>query len=85
MPPETSLVKFLATDTEFIINSSEGKLTPSKKWKAKSNTREILFGKIFEKPNLNNTAYNFVPKNAMKLRFNKSFDPTFSKVGQGLG
>ena len=60
-------------------------MTPSKKWKVKSNTREILFGKIFEKPNLNNTAYNFVPKNAMKLRFNKSFDPTFSKVGQGLG
>ena len=51
----------------------------------KINAREILFGKIFEKPNLNNTAYNFVPKNAMKLRFNKSFDPTFSKVGQGLG
>ena len=51
----------------------------------KINDGEILFGKIFEKPNLNNTAYNFVPKNAMKLRFNKSFDPTFSKVGQGLG
>ena len=51
----------------------------------KINTMEILFGKIFEKPNLNNTTYNFVPKNAMKLRFNKSFDPTFSKVGQGVG
>ena len=38
---------------------------PSKKWKAKSNTKEILFGKIFEKTNLNNATYNFVPKNAM--------------------
>ena len=25
------------------------------------------------------------PKNAMKLRFDKSFDATFSKVAQGLG
>ena len=39
----------------------------------------------FEKTNINNITYNFVQKNAMKLRFNKSFDPTFSKVGQGLG
>ena len=60
-------------------------MTPSKKWKAKSNTREILFGKIFENPNLNNTAYNFVPKNAMKLRFTKSFAQAFSKACGVLG
>ena len=48
----------------------------------KINAREILFGKIFEKPNLNNTTYNFIPKNAMKLRFNKSLGKPF--LGQEI-
>ena len=51
----------------------------------KINAREILFGKIFEKPNLNNTTYNFLPKNAMKLRFDKSFTRFFSKNRGVLG
>ena len=34
--------------------------------------------------NFKNIANGFT-KNAMKLHFTKSFDPTFSKVGQGLG
>ena len=39
-----------------------GTLTPSKKWKAKSNAEEILFGKDWKKPNLNNKTYNFFRK-----------------------
>ena len=31
----------------------------------KINTIEILFDKVLENQNLNNTTYNFVPKNAM--------------------
>ena len=30
---------------------------------------EILFDKTLENKNLNNITYNFLPKNAMKLRF----------------
>ena len=62
-----------------------GTLTPSKKWKAKSNSEEILLGKIFEIPTPNKPTYNFVPKNAMKLHFDKSFCPVFSKTGGVLG
>ena len=39
----------------------------------------------FEKTNLNNITYNFVQKNAMKLHFDKSFCPVFSKTGGVLG
>ena len=35
-----------------------------------------------KKPNLNNTTYNFVPKNAMELRFDKSFAFAFSKANR---
>ena len=51
----------------------------------KINAKEILFDKVLENQNLNNITYNFFPKNAMKLHFDKSFDPTFSKVGGVLG
>ena len=51
----------------------------------KINAREILFGKIFEKPNLNNITYNFVPKNAMKLHFDKSLGQAFLKAYGVLG
>ena len=33
----------------------------------------------FEKTNLNNITYNFVQKNAMQLRFDKSLGQAFSK------
>ena len=46
----------------------------------KNNAREILFDKVLENQNLNNTTYNFLSKNAMKLHFDKSLDQTFSKV-----
>ena len=39
----------------------------------------------FKKTNLNNITYNFIPKNAMKLRFDKSFCPVFLKTGGVLG
>ena len=47
--------------------------------------QERFYSIKFEKTNLDSIIYNFVPKNAMKLHFDKSFDPTFSKVGRGLG
>ena len=46
----------------------------------KSTAGEILFDKSLENQNLNDRTYNFVPKNAMQLRFDKSLDQTFSKV-----
>ena len=51
----------------------------------KINAIEILFDKALENQNLNNITYNFVPKNAMQLRFDKSFCPVFSKTGGVLG
>ena len=39
----------------------------------KINAKEILFDKVLENQNLNNITYNFVPKNAMPLHFDKSF------------
>ena len=39
----------------------------------KINAIEILFDKALENQNLNNITYNFIPKNAMKLHFDKSF------------
>ena len=39
----------------------------------KINAKEILFDKILENQNLNNITYNFVPKNAIPLHFDKSF------------
>ena len=46
---------------------------PSMKGTAKINAREILFDKTLENQNLNNITYNFVPKNAIPLHFDKSF------------
>ena len=46
----------------------------------KTKAIEILFGKVLENQNLNNITYKFVPKNAMKLRFDKSFAQAFSKA-----
>ena len=39
----------------------------------KINAIEILFDKVLENQNLNNVTYNFVPKNAIPLHFDKSF------------
>ena len=39
----------------------------------KINVIEILFDKTLENQNLNNITYNFVPKNAIPLHFDKSF------------
>ena len=39
----------------------------------KINAKEILFDKVLENQNLNNITYNFVPKNAIPLHFDKSF------------
>ena len=46
----------------------------------KINAKKILFDKVLENQNLNNITYKFVPKNAMKLRFDKSFAQAFSKA-----
>ena len=43
----------------------------------KINAIEILFDKVLENQNLNNITYKFVPKNAMKLRFDKSLGQAF--------
>ena len=51
----------------------------------KNNAKEILSNKILENQNLNNVTYNFLPKNAMKLRFDKSFTRFFSKNRGVLG
>ena len=51
----------------------------------KINAKDILFDKVLENQNLNNIAYNFVPKNAMSLRFDKSFTRFFSKNRGVLG
>ena len=48
----------------------------------KINAKEILFDKVLENQNLNNITYNFVPKNAMKLHFDKSFGFAFSKANR---
>ena len=47
--------------------------------------QERFYSAKFEKTNHNNITYNFVPKNAMLLRFDKSFTKFFSKNFQGLG
>ena len=47
--------------------------------------QERFYSAKFEKTNLNDITYNFVPKNAMKLRFDKSFTRFFSKNRGVLG
>ena len=47
--------------------------------------QERFYSAKLEKTNLNDITYNFVPKNAMKLHFTKSFTKFFSKNFQGLG
>ena len=39
--------------------------------------QERFYSAKFEKTNLNDITYNFIPKNAMQLRFDKSFDKSF--------
>ena len=51
----------------------------------KSTAGEILFDKSLENQNLNDITYNFVPKNAMQLRFDKSFTRFFSKNRRVVG
>ena len=51
----------------------------------KINAKEILFDKVLENQNLNNITYNFVPKNAMKLHFDKSLGQAFLKACGVLG